>query len=94
MVLILLLPASVVNFQLSCLVLSFPGHVLPSASSTEVGLGEGLAKSLDPIHRRLASSPSPETLGCVTWTWLLNFSVPGLPHLLTETSLLSGCEIK
>ena len=72
MVLILLLPASVVNFQLSCLVLSFPGHVLPSASSTEVGLGEGLGKSLDPIHRRLASSPSPDDERL-----LLNEKTPG-----------------
>ena len=28
------------------------------------------------------------TLGCVTWRWLLNVSVPGLPHLFTDTSLL------
>ena len=84
MVLILLFPASVVNFQLSCLVLNFLGHMLPSACSTEVGLGEGLGKSLDPIYRWMASSPSPDTLGCVTWRWLLNFSVPGLPHLFTE----------
>ena len=94
MVLILLFPASVVNFQLSCLVLNFLGHMLPSACSTEVGLGEGLGKSLDPIYRWMASSPSPDTLGCVTWRWLLNFSVPGLPHLFIETSLLSGCENK
>ena len=82
------------KFQLSCLVLNFLGHMLPSACNTEVGLEEGLCKSLNPIYRWLAFSPSPGTLGCVTWRWLLNFSVPGLPHLFTETSLLSGCEIK
>ena len=68
--------------------------MLPSVSSAEVGLGEGLGKSLDPIYRWLVSSPSPDTLGYVTWRWLLNFSMPRLPHLFTETSLLSGCEIK
>ena len=44
MVLILLFPASVVHFQLSCLVVNFIGHMLPSACSPEVGLGEGLGK--------------------------------------------------
>ena len=51
MVLSLMLPASVVNFQHSSLVLNFLGHVLPSACGPEVGLGEGLGKSLDPIYR-------------------------------------------
>ena len=72
MVLILLFPASVVNFQLSCLVLNFLGHMLPSACSTEVGLGEGLGKSLNPIYRWLASSPSPDD-----GRLLLNEKTPG-----------------
>ena len=72
MVLILLFPASVVNFQLSCLVLNFLGHMLPSACSTEVGLGEGLCKSLNPIYRWLASSPSPDDERL-----LLNEKTPG-----------------
>ena len=72
MVLILLFPASVVNFQLSCLVLNFLGHILPSACSTEVGLGEGLCKSLNPIYRWMASSPSPDDERL-----LLNEKTPG-----------------
>ena len=72
MVLILLFPTSVVNFQHSCLVLNFRGHMLPSACSPEVGLGEGLGKSLDPIYRRLASSPSPDDERL-----LLNEKTPG-----------------
>ena len=77
-----------ISFQLSCLVVNFLGHMLPSASSTEVDVGEGLDKNLNPIYRWLASSPSPDSLGYVTWRWLLNFSMPGLPHLFIETSLL------
>ena len=88
MVIIFLFPASVISFQLSCLVVNFLGHMLPSASSTEVDVGEGLDKNLNPIYRWLASSPSPDSLGYVTWRWLLNFSMPGLPHLFIETSLL------
>ena len=72
MVLILLFPASVVNFQLSCLVLNFLGHMLPSACNTEVGLEKGLCKSLNPIYRWLASSPSPDDERL-----LLNEKTPG-----------------
>ena len=84
--LILLFPSSVVNFQHSCLEVNCLGHMLPSVTSTEVGLGECLGKSLDPIFRWLAFSPSPDTLGCVTWRWFLKFSMPGLLVYLQNLS--------
>ena len=76
-----------VNFALSLLCCKFPAQLpggkfpwthASSVPSTEVGLGACLGKSLDPIFRWLAFSPSPDTLGCVTWRWFFKFSMPGL----------------
>lgn len=72
------------NFQSSCSVLNFPGHVL---SESESDLGSVLAENFDPVFRRLASRPGPDTLGCVTLSTLLNLSVPrlSLPFAVTSS---------